>query len=65
MGWPSIEAQDGIEEQHRLAAQGAIGTARLEEHHGGTGEPAKLDLAGDELDELLPRRVLVDRQGAR
>ncbi|MEZ4597040.1 MAG: hypothetical protein R3C32_09505 [Chloroflexota bacterium] len=48
-------AQHRVEEQHRLTAQGAIRAAGLEEHDRGAGEPAQLDLAGDELHELLPR----------
>src|SRR5438128_5179167 len=54
-------AQNRIEEQHRVAAERPIWTARLEEMDRRAGQPAELDFAGDAFDQLVA--LLVGRFG--
>ena len=53
---PNRLRSTGSKNSIALTAQRAIGAAGLEEQDGGPVRPRKLDLACDELDELLARR---------
>lgn len=54
-------AQDRIEEEHGLAAQRMVWTARLEEEDGRSGKAAQLNLSRYELHGLLPELRLIPR----
>ena len=56
-------AQDRVEEQHRVCAEGPVRTARLEEMHGRSGHPEQLDLPGHLLDELVPLLLAGSERG--
>src|SRR4051812_4829016 len=45
--------QHGVEEEHRIRAEGPVRAARLEEMDRRAGETAELDFPGDALDELV------------
>lgn len=46
-------AEDRIEEQHRVGAERAVGSAGLQEVDGGARQAAELDLTGNLFDELV------------
>ena len=54
--------QCGIEEDHRPAAELAVGTTRLQEQDGGHSKAAQLDFAGSLLNEIV---ALLFRSGGQ
>jgi len=51
-------AQDGVEEEHRLAAEGAVRAASLKKHHGRSGDVVELNLARDVLNRVVEAKLV-------
>ena len=60
-------AEDRVKEEHRVGAERAVRSARLEEVDGGPGQATELDLAGDPFHQLvaLVLRPLIGEAHAR